>query len=85
MAPGRWGQSEPDTTALVRKVRRLAQTGVQPYREGKIPSRSRSPTPLKPLIAPYVLDPEAHLVEPVRFEALRSARPSRPTLKRLPR
>ena len=38
-------------------------------------TRSRSPTPLKQFIAPYVLDPEAHLAEPVRFELLRSARP----------
>jgi predicted nucleic acid-binding protein len=27
------------------------------------------------LIAPFVLDPEAHLAEPVLFEVLRSARP----------
>jgi hypothetical protein len=38
-------------------------------------TRSRSPTALKQFIAPYVLDPEAHLAEPVRFEVLRSARP----------
>lgn len=38
-------------------------------------SRSRSPAPLKRFIAPYVLDPEAQLAEPVRFELLRSARP----------
>ncbi len=38
-------------------------------------TRSRSPAPLKRFIAPYVLDPEAHLAEPVRFELLRSARP----------
>jgi len=38
-------------------------------------TRSRSPAPLKQFIAPYVLDPEAHLAEPVRFELQRSARP----------
>ena len=38
-------------------------------------TRSRSPAPLKQFIAPFVLDPEAHLAEPVRFEMLRSARP----------
>jgi predicted nucleic acid-binding protein len=38
-------------------------------------TRSRSPAPLKQFIAPYLLDPEAHLAEPVRFELLRSARP----------
>ena len=32
-------------------------------------TRARSPAPLKQFIAPYVLDPEAHLAEPVRFEA----------------
>jgi hypothetical protein len=30
---------------------------------------------LKQFIAPFVLDPAAHLSEPVRFELLRSARP----------
>ena len=38
-------------------------------------TRARSPATLKQFIAPYVLDPEAHLAEPVRFELLRSARP----------
>ena len=38
-------------------------------------TRARSPTPLKQFIAPFVLDPEAHLAEPVLFEVLRSARP----------
>jgi predicted nucleic acid-binding protein len=38
-------------------------------------TRARSPASLKQLIAPFVLDPEAHLAEPVRFELLRSARP----------
>ena len=37
-------------------------------------TRARSPAPLKQFIAPFVLDPEAHLAEPVRFELLRSAR-----------
>jgi predicted nucleic acid-binding protein len=38
-------------------------------------TRSRSPVALKQFIAPYVLDPQAHLAEPVCFELLRSARP----------
>ena len=38
-------------------------------------TRARSPVALKQFIAPFVLDPEAHLAEPVRFELLRSARP----------
>ena len=38
-------------------------------------TRNRSPAPLKQFIAPFVLDPQAHLAEPVRFEMLRSARP----------
>lgn len=38
-------------------------------------TRARSPVSLKQFIAPFVLDPEAHLEEPVRFELLRSARP----------
>jgi predicted nucleic acid-binding protein len=38
-------------------------------------TRARSPAPLKQFIAPYVLDPAAHLAEPVLFEVLRSARP----------
>ena len=38
-------------------------------------TRARSPATLKQFIAPFVLDPEAHLAEPVRFELLRSARP----------
>lgn len=36
---------------------------------------TRRPAPLKQFIASYVLDPEAHLAEPVRVEVLRSARP----------
>ncbi|MCX5950789.1 MAG: PIN domain-containing protein [Cyanobacteria bacterium] len=38
-------------------------------------TRARSPASLKQFIAPFVLDPAAHLAEPVRFELLRSARP----------
>ncbi|MEO1004120.1 MAG: PIN domain-containing protein [Cyanobacteria bacterium J06638_7] len=38
-------------------------------------TRARSPAPLKQFIAPFVLDPEAHLAEPVLFEVLRSASP----------
>ena len=37
--------------------------------------QARSPAALKQCIAPYVLDPAAHLAEPVRFEVLRAARP----------
>jgi len=36
-------------------------------------TRTRSPLPLKHLIAPFVLYPACHLAEPVRFEVLRSA------------
>jgi len=36
-------------------------------------TRMRSPRALKAFIAPFVLDPAAHLAEPVRFELLRSA------------
>jgi len=39
-------------------------------------TRSRSPVELKQFIAPWVLDPQACLAEPVRFELLRSARPN---------
>jgi predicted nucleic acid-binding protein len=38
-------------------------------------TRARSPATLKQFIAPYELDPEAHMAEPVRFELIRSARP----------
>ena len=38
-------------------------------------TRKSSPASLKQFIAPYVLDPDTHLAEPVRFEMLRSARP----------
>ena len=38
-------------------------------------TRTRSPRALKAFIAPFVLDPAAHLAEPVRFELLRSASP----------
>ena len=38
-------------------------------------TRARSPEPLKRFIAPYVLDPTAHLADPVVFEVLRSAKP----------
>jgi predicted nucleic acid-binding protein len=38
-------------------------------------TRTRSPVALKQCIASYVLDPAAHLAEPVRFEVLRAARP----------
>ena len=36
-------------------------------------TRTRSPLALKQFIAPHVLDPTAHLAEPVRFEVLRAA------------
>ncbi|MFZ4804659.1 MAG: hypothetical protein ACOYLI_08360 [Synechococcus lacustris] len=32
-------------------------------------TRARSPAHLKQFIAPFVLDPKAHLAEPVRFDA----------------
>ena len=38
-------------------------------------TRARSPRSLKQFIAPYILDPEAHLAEPIRFELLRHATP----------
>ncbi|MCP9819430.1 PIN domain-containing protein [Synechococcus sp. Cruz-9H2] len=38
-------------------------------------TRARSQAALKQFIAPFVLDPGAHLAEPVLFEVLRSARP----------
>jgi predicted nucleic acid-binding protein len=38
-------------------------------------TQTRSPVALKQCIAPYVLDPSAHLAEPVRFEVLRAALP----------
>ena len=38
-------------------------------------TRARSPESLKRFIAPYVLDPTAHLADPVVFEVLRSAKP----------
>lgn len=38
-------------------------------------TRARSPVSLKQFIAPYVLDPAAHLAEPVLFEVLRAAKP----------
>ena len=38
-------------------------------------TRSRSPRRLKEFIAPYILDPAAHLAEPVRYEVLRNAMP----------
>ena len=39
-------------------------------------TRSRSPQPLKHFIAPYILDPAAHLAEPIMFEMLRHASPA---------
>jgi predicted nucleic acid-binding protein len=38
--------------------------------------RAKSPPALKRFIAPLVLDPEAHLAEPVAFELLRHATPA---------
>jgi predicted nucleic acid-binding protein len=43
-------------------------------------TRSRSPAELKQFIAPFILDPQTHLAEPVRFELLRSARANEITL-----
>jgi predicted nucleic acid-binding protein len=39
-------------------------------------TRSRSPRTLKQFIAPFILDPDAHLAEPVTFEILRHATPA---------
>ena len=38
-------------------------------------TRSRSPRKLKQFVAPFILDPEAHLAEPIAFEILRHATP----------
>ncbi|MHB1307198.1 MAG: type II toxin-antitoxin system VapC family toxin [Limisphaerales bacterium] len=38
-------------------------------------TRARSPRSLKEFIAPYILDPAAHLAEPIVFEVLRHATP----------
>src|SRR5436190_12345533 len=39
-------------------------------------TRTRSPQSLKRFIAPFLLDPEAYLAEPVVFEILRHATPA---------
>lgn len=39
-------------------------------------TRTRSPQALKRFIAPFLLDPEAHVAEPVAFEILRHATPA---------
>jgi predicted nucleic acid-binding protein len=39
-------------------------------------TRARSPQTLKRFIAPFLLDPESHLAEPVVFEILRHATPA---------
>jgi len=36
-------------------------------------TRARSPRTLKRFIVPYILDPDAHLAEPIAFEMLRHA------------
>jgi predicted nucleic acid-binding protein len=36
-------------------------------------TRARSPKTIKRFIAPYILDPDAHLAEPIVFEILRHA------------
>lgn len=36
-------------------------------------TRLRSPAKLKQLIAPFILDPDAHVADPIRFEILRHA------------
>ena len=38
-------------------------------------TRARSPRTLKRFIAPFILDPDAHLAEPIIFEMLRHATP----------
>jgi predicted nucleic acid-binding protein len=39
-------------------------------------TRKRSPSTLKQFIAPYILDPNAHLAHPISFEILRHASPA---------
>jgi predicted nucleic acid-binding protein len=39
-------------------------------------TRARSPRTLKRFIAPFILDPDAHLAEPITFEMLRHATPA---------
>ena len=39
-------------------------------------TRARSPRTLKRFIAPFILDPAAHLAEPITFELLRHATPA---------
>jgi predicted nucleic acid-binding protein len=39
-------------------------------------TRTRSPKTLKRFIAPFILDPDAHLAEPIAFEILRHATPA---------
>jgi predicted nucleic acid-binding protein len=39
-------------------------------------TRTRSPRTLKRFIAPFILDPDAHLAEPITFEMLRHATPT---------
>lgn len=39
-------------------------------------TRTRSPRKLKQFIAPFILDPDAHLAEPITFEILRHATPA---------
>lgn len=38
-------------------------------------TRFRSPRSLKQFIAPFILDPDAHLAEPISFEVMRHATP----------
>lgn len=39
-------------------------------------TRARSPRALKQFIAPFVVHPDSHLVEPIVFEVLRHATPA---------
>ena len=39
-------------------------------------TRARSPRKPKQFIAPFILDPDAHLAEPITFEILRHATPT---------
>jgi len=39
-------------------------------------TRTRSPRTLKQFIVPFILDPDAHLAEPITFEILRHATPA---------
>ena len=47
-------------------------------------TRTHSPRTLKRFIAPFILDPDAHLAEPITFELLRHATPAEARAKKRP-